>query len=234
MTYAASASRSGIGVTLSPSPAPSRWAGGTYEVSLSATTRGLSPAWTDRMPSTVSVRSSTSSDESAFRRFGHREVDHVGRPDTHQGGDEGRGDRRAEGRWRRQVLEHVDEPHHRADDPDRRGEAAGLLEREHASVVPGRHPVDLGVEDVAHELGVGAVDDQLQALLGERVVDLGDLGVERQQALAARLLGERDEEVDASLDVERLGVDDALVQRKGSSSSRPCRRSPSSRRRCRR
>ena len=84
---------------------------------------------------------------------------------------------------------------------------------EHAGVVAGRHPVDLGVEDVAHELGVGAVDDQLQALLGEGVVDLGDLGVERQQSLAARLLGERDEQVDPPLDVERLGVDHALVQR---------------------
>ena len=63
-----------------------------------------------------------------------------------------------------------------------------------AGVVAGGHAVDLGVEDVAHELGVGAVDDQLQALLGELVVDLGDLGVERQQALAPGLLGERDEQ----------------------------------------
>ena len=66
--YAASASRSGIGVTLSPSPAPSRSVGGMYELSFSATTRGLSPAWTARMPSSVSVRSSTSSADSAFRR----------------------------------------------------------------------------------------------------------------------------------------------------------------------
>ena len=84
---------------------------------------------------------------------------------------------------------------------------------EHAGVVPGGHTVDLGLEDVADELGVGAVDDQLEALLGERVVDLGDLGVERQQALASRLLGERDEEVDAPLDVERVGADHPLVQR---------------------
>ena len=78
--------------------------------------------------------------------------------------------------------------------PDRRREPAGLLERRDAGVVAGGHTVDLRVEDVAHQLGIGAVDDELQALLGEGVVDLGDLGVERQQSLAARLLGERDEQ----------------------------------------
>jgi hypothetical protein len=91
----------------------------------------------------------------------------------------------------------VHEPHHRADDPHRRREAAGLLERRGARGVAGGHAVDLGLEDVAHELGIGAVDDQLQPLAGELVVDLVELRVERQQALAAGLLGERDEQLDA-------------------------------------
>ena len=45
---------------------------------------------------------------------------------------------------------------------------------------------------VVHEIGVGAVDDQLEALARERVVDLGDVLLEREQAVAARLLGELD------------------------------------------
>ena len=76
------------------------------------------------------------------------------------------------------------------------------------------HSVDLGLEDVADDLGVGAVDDELQSLLGELVVDLLDLGVERQKTLAARLLGKRDEQVDAALDVGRLSADHDLVERR--------------------
>ena len=49
--------------------------------------------------------------------------------------------------------------------------------------------LDLEVEDVLDELRVGAVDDEAQALLEERVVDALRLLLERQQALAAGALG---------------------------------------------
>jgi hypothetical protein len=62
--------------------------------------------------------------------------------------------------------------------------------------VPGRHAVELGLEDLADDLGVGAVDDELHALPRERIVDLLDLVVEREQALASGLLGELDDLVD--------------------------------------
>jgi hypothetical protein len=56
--------------------------------------------------------------------------------------------------------------------------------------------VDLRLQDPAHEVGVGAVDDELQALAGVRVVDRLHLGLERQQALAAGLLGQADHQLD--------------------------------------
>ena len=57
----------------------------------------------------------------------------------------------------------------------------------------GGHAVDLRLEDRVHHLGVGAVDDELQGVAREVVVDLAELGVEREQALAASLVGERHE-----------------------------------------
>ena len=78
------------------------------------------------------------------------------------------------------------------------------------------HPVDLGLEHLADEVGVDAVDDELQALAGELVVDLADLRVEREQPLAPGLLGQRDEQVDAAGDVRRLGAEDASCTASGS------------------
>ena len=75
---------------------------------------------------------------------------------------------------------------------DLRGDAVALA-----------HGVVLGLEDVGDEVGVGAVDDELQALLDVRVVDLGDLVVERQQAVAAGLLGVADEQLGALVEVRR-------------------------------
>ena len=71
-----------------------------------------------------------------------------------------------------------------------------------AGAVALAHRLVLGVEHGGDEVGVRAVDDELDALLGERVVDLLDRLVERQQAVAARLLGVADELVDAPDQVE--------------------------------
>ena len=76
---------------------------------------------------------------------------------------------------RGEVLQHVHEAQDRADDAHRRGEAAGLLERRGGGLVARGHAVDLGLEDRVHHLGVGAVDDQLQGVAGERVLDLAEL-----------------------------------------------------------
>ena len=91
-----------------------------------------------------------------------------------------------EGRRRRQVLEHVHEAHDGADDPDRRREPARLLERRRPGRMTSRHPVDLGFEDVAHERGVAAVDDELQPLAGELVVDLRRASASRASSPSRR------------------------------------------------
>ncbi len=78
-----------------------------------------------------------------------------------------------------QVLQHVHQAEDGADDPHRRREAAGLLERRGADGVAGGHAVHLGLEDRVDHLGVGTVDYQLQGVAGEGILDLGELGVER-------------------------------------------------------
>jgi hypothetical protein len=50
--------------------------------------------------------------------------------------------------------------------------------------VAAAHRVDLGVEDVADELRVGAVDDELQALARVGVLDPFELLLEGEQAVA--------------------------------------------------
>ena len=92
-----------------------------------------------------------------------------------------------------EVVHHVDEAEDRADDAHRRRERAGLHERRAAGDVALAHRLVLGVEHGGDQVGVGAVDDELDALLGERVVDLLDRLVEREQAVAARLLGVADD-----------------------------------------
>ena len=181
-------------------------------MSFSWTTRGLSPAWIERMPSTISARECSSAWESCLQAGGDRQVDDVRGGDAEQRRDEGGGDRRAERLGLVEVAEHVDEAEDGADDAHRRGVAAGLVERLHSRRVALAHGVVLGLEDVGDEVGVGAVDDELQALLGVRVLDrAGDL-VEGQQAVAARGLGVADELDDLGVEVRRLGVERLHVE----------------------
>jgi hypothetical protein len=63
-------------------------------------------------------------------------------------------------------------------------------------------------------VGVGAVDDELQAAAHELVLDGGELVVERQQPVPARLLGKADELGDAPAEIRRLGAEDLLVERR--------------------
>ena len=78
---------------------------------------------------------------------------------------------------------------------DRFGLGVALLNEEH-----------FGLENLADDVGVAAVDDQLDALAHELVVELRGLVLERQQTFAARLLGERHQVGDdLALVVLRLG-----------------------------
>ncbi len=104
------------------------------------------------------------------------------------------------------FCEHVDEAEDGADDAHRRGEAAGLLERLADGRVTALAMASISDSRiVGDQLGVGAVDDELQAVAGERVLDLAELRVERQQAVATGLVGERDEPVELPAHVGRFG-----------------------------
>ena len=172
-------------------------------MSFSATTRGLSPAWMARMPSSVISRKCISSSESSLRRLATGRKTQFAEPTPIS---VARNAAAISGPERGRVVEvvhHVHEAEHRADDAHRRRERAGLHER-------GRGPAPwrlrmrlvLRVEHGGHQVGVRAVDDELDALLGERVVDLLDRLVEGQEAVAARLLGVADDLVDAPDQVE--------------------------------
>ena len=134
-------------------------------MSFSRTTRGLSPAWIARMPSSVIARKCSSSADSCLSRLATGRKTTLAERDAEQRGDEGGRDRRAERLGLVEVLEHVHEAEDRADDAHRRGEAAGLLERLGAPAAWRlRIAVVLGLEHLGDELGVRAVDDELQAL----------------------------------------------------------------------
>ena len=57
-----------------------------------------------------------------------RQEEHVGRPDAVHRGHKGHGDAAADLVDVRQVLHHLNQPQHGADNPDRRSVSAGLLE----------------------------------------------------------------------------------------------------------
>ena len=72
-------------------------------------------------------------------------------------------------------------------------EARGGHEEGGAGLVARLRCGDLGLEDLADDLGVGAVDGHLDALAQERVLDLLGSGLEREQALLAGGLGESEQ-----------------------------------------
>ena len=196
------------------SSASPRSAGAMNERSLSPTTRGLSPACTARIPSSVRMRSSASAEESARSRAatGRKMTFAAPTPSSVAMNAVEIAGPSIEGfaRFWSTCTSPITVPMI----PIVGREAAGLLERGRAGGVARRHAVDLGVEDLAHELRVGAVDDELKALAREVVVDLGELRVERQQALAARLLGERDDQLHAPAHVELGRPERELVERR--------------------
>ena len=102
-----------------------------------------------------------------------------------------------------QVGQDVDEAHDRAQDAERRGVAGADREHADARAVAALHGLDLELEDLLDRLGLEPVDHHLEAAPDERVLDLVDVRLEGQQALAAGALGEVDELV---AQVDRVDV----------------------------
>jgi hypothetical protein len=75
-----------------------------------------------------------------------------------------------------------------------------------------RRCVDLVLQHGVHDLGVGAVHHQLEALAGERVVDRVEAVVERQQPVAPGGLGQRHEQVHPIGQVGRVALQRLAVE----------------------
>ena len=141
---------------------------------------------------------------------GHRQPQRVGAEDTPQRGDEGAGDEVPELLGAAEVAEDVDQPDHRADDAQRGGVAAHVTEELDADLVVGPLGDDPRLEDLLDLLGVGAVHGELDALAQQRVLDVLDHLLEREQSLPAGLVGHGDDGLDGLLAVGRLAEEGLL------------------------
>ena len=120
--------------------------------------RGLSPLAIPTSPSTNISRwvVRVTMCAPSFLAIGEHKV---GEADAVDRGDEGDRDAGAQPRRVGEVLHHVDQPHHRAQDADRRGITAGRLPdaRRHFQLV--LH-ADLDLEYLAQPIGLDSVDQQ--------------------------------------------------------------------------
>ena len=89
-----------------------------------------------------------------------------------------------------QVAEHIDQTHDRTDDAHGRRVAAAGREHGELALVALGHSSHIGFHDFAHQLWIGAVDNQQHAFFDGRIVDFGGLALESQQTLATGTLGE--------------------------------------------
>ena len=166
---------------------------GSSERSFWATTRGLEPAWMAATPSMTSSIRAASSSLSRLSRLPNGSKITLADMTPHRVATNAPAIRWPSLSGCGQVLQHVHQAHDGADDADGRRVAAGVGEELRGLLVGRPLGVDLGLEDLAQLLGVGAVDGHLTPLREEVVVDALDRVLEGQQALAAGLLGEVDD-----------------------------------------
>ncbi len=88
-----------------------------------------------------------------------------------------------------EMLHDLDEAEDRADDADGGGEAAGCFEDLGDALILLALVVELQLHHLAQVGGADAVDGQHQALLEKGVVDLGEFGIEGEDAFFAGLVG---------------------------------------------
>ncbi|MBK9610835.1 hypothetical protein [Candidatus Amarobacter glycogenicus] len=94
-----------------------------------------------------------------------------------------------------QVGHDAHEAHNGTQNANRRGDTSEEFEGGKVPLVAVLHGIGFDLHDLAEEFGIRAVDHELDALAGERVVDLVDVGFQGEKALAPRLVGHGDEEV---------------------------------------
>ena len=124
---------------------------------------------------------------------GGGQADEVGEGDSVDRGDEGDGDATADLVYVGEVLHHLDEAEDGAYDADGGGVAAGGLEYCGNLLFDLGFVVELELHDLADLAGFGPVDGEHQGLSEEWVGDGGEVGVERDDAASAGLVGEADD-----------------------------------------
>ena len=127
---------------------------------------------------------------------GDGEGDEVGEADAVDGGDEGDGDAAANLIDFIEVLHDLDESEDGADDSDGWGEASGGFIDAGQLVFGFGAGVEFKLHDGAQLAGLGAIDGEHEGAAHEGIGDVGQFGVERDDAVAARLLGQFGEAVD--------------------------------------
>ena len=88
-----------------------------------------------------------------------------------------------------EMLHHLNQSENGSDDADGGRESSGRLKYLRNLLFVLGLIVEFQFHDLAQFLGLGAVDRQHERFLQERIVDLGELGVEGDDALAACFLG---------------------------------------------
>ena len=94
------------------------------------------------------------------------------------------------------MMHHLDQAEHRAENADGGREAAGRFKDRGQTLFVFGNRVEAYVHDFAQLGGLGAVNGQHQRLFQKRILDGLQIGVERDHALAAGLVGERDKQLD--------------------------------------
>ena len=121
---------------------------------------------------------------------GEGEEEEVGDADAVDGSHEGDSDTAADLLNVVEVLHDLDESEDGAEDADGGGEAAGGLEDGGEAFFDFGGGVEADLHDFAQLAGLGAVDGERQGLAKEGVFDGLQIVVERDDAIAASLVGE--------------------------------------------
>ena len=124
---------------------------------------------------------------------GGGEADEIGDGDAVDGGDESDGDAAADLVDVGEILHDLDEAEDGADDADGGGVAAGSFEDGGDFFFDLGFVVELELHDLADFAGLGAVDGEHEGLFEEGIGDGGEVGVERDDAASAGLVGEGDD-----------------------------------------
>ncbi len=126
---------------------------------------------------------------------GEGQEEEIGDADSVDGGDEGDGDAAADLVDVVEMLHDLDESQHRAEDADGGRESSGRFEDRGEPLFVLRDGVEADLHDLAQFVGLGAVDGQHEGLLEKGILDGLQIAVQRDDAVAAGLVGEGDQQM---------------------------------------